>query len=559
MDDRVKAMVASMKTQFDRVRTPVTEEVDRWEVWLPTPDGAKLHTIVFQPKQVTGPYCTVIWRSCYYGFREFLEAQAEEYAKRGFAAVIQWCRGIGQSEGEWAPYVYERRDGLVLVQWLQEQQWCLNMGLEGASYLALTGWYIADQLPSKVKTMYLTVMGAENHTSIWQEGSFRQDIYTYWSMGNTGKEIKADYMTSARYRPQISVDEDLWGCHLDWYRDEVGRPSRLDPFWSDSFWGEVQKVPPKMNIPVFIGEGWYDIHLGNALKTYDNLSEDSKAHTVVQIMPGNHDLNPVIYGQPRQEQAAIDQYEQKMCWFVELLMEEKLPDPVIHCYIIGEDKWRSYAKFPPVPKQTLEFYLDGDNLAQMPGGDGAREYDYDPEDPVPSHGGGTIFSQFDKVGSILQPEPNWRPDVLSYLSEPLTEDSTIVGPVKAKLWVQSSAPDTCFTLKLMEVHPDGSVYNIRNGITTLGFRNDADVWQSYPGGPIEITIKTWDIAWQVKKGMRLRLDISSSNFPEYSAHPNTDKGWAYEENPQVAHQWILSGKNYPSKLILPLDDEISKE
>ncbi len=551
-------MIASMKTQLDSVLTPVTDKVNRWETWLPTPDGTKLHTIVYQPEDISGPYSTVIWRSCYYGTRDFLEAQAIEYAKRGFAAVIQWCRGIGQSTGDWAPYIYERQDGLSLVNWLQEQYWCKNMGLVGASYQALTGWYIADQLPSKVKTMYLTVMGAENHTSIWQEGSFRQDIYTYWSMGNTGRKIEADYMTSAKYRPQISVDEDLWGCHLDWYRDEVGRPSRTDPFWIDSFWGDVQKVPPKMQIPVFIGEGWYDIHLGNALKTYDNLSKQSKAHTVVQIVPGNHNLESVIYGQPKQEQANVPHYAQKMRWFIDLLIEEKLPKASIDCYIIGEDSWRSYAQFPPVPKQLLEYYLDGRSLKEMPGMESAREYDYDPENPVPSYGGGTIFSMYEKVGSLLQPEPDWRQDVLSYISKPLEKDRTIVGPVQAKLWVQSSAPDTCFTLKLMEVHPDGKAYNIRNGITTLGFRNDADVWQSYPGGPIEITIKTWDIAWQLKKGMCLRLDISSSNFPEYSAHPNTDKGWAYESIPQIAHQKILSGKEYPSRLILPLDDAQSK-
>lgn len=558
MENRLEAMVASMKTQFDRVRTPVTDGVERKEMWIPSQDGVPLHTIVFHPQNVSGPYATVVWRSCYYGSRDFLEAQAEEFSKRGFAAVIQWCRGIGQSAGEWAPYAYERQDGLALMEWLQGQNWCKSIGLVGASYLALTGWYIADAVPSKVKTMYLTVMGAENHTSIWQEGSFRQDVYTYWSMGNTGKKVDADYMTSARYRPQIRVDEDLWGCHLDWYRDEVGRPSRTDHFWTDSFWGEVQKVPPKMKIPVFIGEGWYDIHLGNALKTYENLSADSKAHTVVQIMPGDHSLTPVIFGQSQQEQAAIFQHEQQIRWFVDLLMEEKLPEPAIHCYIIGEDRWRSYTQFPPVPKQLLEYYLDGSRLAPTPGEESAREYDYDPENPVPSHGGGTIFSLHDKVGSRLQPEPDWRPDVLSYISEPLAENCTIVGPIEAKLWVQSNAPDTCFTLKLMEVAPDGKTYNIRNGITTLGFRNDSDVWQSYPGGPIEITIKTWDIAWQVKRGMRLRLDVSSSNFPEYSAHPNTDKGWAYEAHPQVAHQTILSGKRYPSKLILPLDEADSK-
>lgn len=552
MNEFFAKKTASMKEQFDRVCKPVTEETVRTEEWIASPDGAKMRTIIFKPQNIAGPYPTVIWRTCYDFFSEFLEVQATEYAKRGFAAVIQWCRGINGSEGEWVPYVHEREDGLPLVNWLQTQDWCKSIGLVGASYLALTGWYIADLVPDKVKTMYLTVMGAENHTSIWQEGSFRQDIYTSWSMDNTGRKIDADYLTSAKYRPQISVDEDLWGCHLDWYRDEVGRPSRKDPFWTDSFWGVCQKVPPKMQIPVFIGDGWYDIHLGNALKTYHNLSETSRAHTAVQIAPTNHNQQPVIYGQPKQDNAAIPEYEQQMRWFTKLLVDDELPEPAINCYIIGTDEWRTYSQFPPVPKENMEFYLDGGKLAGKPGADSRREYDYDPLNPVPSHGGGTIFALDSEVGSLQQPDPDWRQDVLSYISEPLAEDKTIVGPVKAKLWVESSAPDTCFTIKLMEVYPDGKAYNIRNGITTLGFRNDADEWQKYDGGPIEITVTTWDIAWQVKKGSRLRLDVSSSNFPEYSAHPNTDKGWAFEANPQIAHQKVLSGEKYPSKLILPL-------
>lgn len=552
MNEETKRMVDTMKSQYDAVRPEVTQQVARFEEWVLSPDGVKLRTIVYLPQGIEGPYPTIVQRSCYYFSSDLLEAQAETLAKRGFAGVIQWCRGIGGSQGEWQPYVHEREDGLPLMNWLQEQPWCKNIGLMGASYLALTGWYIADQAPDKVKTMYLTVMGTENHTSIWQEGSFRQDIYTSWSMENAGVPIEADYLTSAKYRPQIQVDEDLWGCHLDWYRDEISKPSPEDPFWKDSFWGVVQKVPPKMKIPVFIGDGWYDIHLGNAIKTYNRLSPASRSHSVLQIMPGNHGMEPVIYGQERQEHAAIRQYEQQLRWFQEILVEGKLPEPMVYCYVIGEDTWRAYPSFPPEPKQVAAFYLDGEFLAGQPGTESQREYDYDPQNPVPSHGGETLFALSDEVGSLEQPEPNWRQDVLSYISAPTDEAMTIIGSVEARLWVESSAPDTCFTIKLMEVFPNGKAYNIRNGITTLGFRNGSPVWQPYEGGPVEISIKTWDIAWQVRKGSRLRLDISSSNFPEYSAHPNTAKGWALESQPQVARQKVLAGEKYPSRLLLPL-------
>ena len=555
MENQLKKMTETVREQYNRVLPPVTNQIGRREEMVASSDGVKLRTIIFSPEQAEQPLPVIVIRSCYYASSDFLEVQATEMAKRGFAAVIQWCRGIGGSEGEWQPYVYERQDGMALMEWLQEEAWVKNIGLVGASYLALTGWYIADRIPEKVKTMYLTVMGTENHISLWQEGSFRQDIYTSWSMENTGKKIDAEYMESASYRPQIQVDEDLWGCHLDWYRDEISKPSRIDPFRKDSFWGWLTDVPSKMKIPVFVGEGWYDIHLGNALKTFENLSEESKKHSVLQVMPGNHSLTPVIFGQEKQENASICEFEQQLRWFYNILVKEELPEFSVNYYIIGEDKWKKYSQFPIEPSLYKEFYLGEKVLTDEPSDNSCREYEYDPENPVPSWGGATLFKLNDRTGSRQQPDPDWRKDVLSYLSDPLKEDLEITGSIQVNLWVESSAPDTCFAVKLMEVFENGEAYNIRNGITTLGFRNGADTWQEYKGGPVEIRIQTWDIAWKVKKGSRLRLDISSSNFPEYSVHPNTTRTWSLEDTPQKAHQKILSGMKYPSKIILPLNEQ----
>ena len=217
--------------KYDGVCPRVSNSAAVREQMLPAGDGARLRTVIITPADVPGPYPTIVQRSCYYEPDPCrLRIQGEALARHGFALVYQWCRGIGGSEGQWEPNIHDRADGISLVNWLQDQQWVLNMGYVGASYLAMTGWIMADIVPEKMKTMYLTVYGTERHTSAWREGLFRQDILTAWAMGNAGFPVTADYMTSAAYRPQVEVDENLWGGRLNWYRDWITHPSRI-AYW----------------------------------------------------------------------------------------------------------------------------------------------------------------------------------------------------------------------------------------------------------------------------------------------------------------------------------------
>lgn len=548
-----QALFDTYMEKYDAVCARVAEEAETRELMLPSEDGAKLRTIIVTPKGVKGPLPVIVQRSCYYedGLCN-LQVQGEALARHGFALVYQWCRGIGGSEGKWEPNIYDRADGMSLMNWLEQEAWVKNIGYVGASYLAMTGWIMADIVPEKVKTMYLTVYGTERHTSAWREGLFRQDILTAWTMGNAGFPVKADYLESAKFRPQVEVDETMWGGRLDWYRDWITHPSSRDPYWAGGHWETLHNVPSKLKIPVFVGEGWYDHHLGSMLQGYTTMSDFSAQHSVFQINPGNHGLRPAIPGQPKQDHAEIDEITQQLRWFHDILVLGRMPERSIQYYMIGADEWRYYDEYPPKPSAKAEFYLDGEKLTENAGEESCREYVYDPEDPVMTFGAESLFASWKNTGSKEQPETNWRPDVLSFVSEPLTEPLDVVGAMEAKLWVKSDAPDTCFTVKIMEVFEDGKAWHIRNGITTLGFRNGATERQSYNGEAIEITIACWDIAWQLKKGSRLRVDISSSNFPEFSVHPNTTELWSLAKETRKANQTILMGKTYPSKLILPL-------
>lgn len=550
---------ASIREEYRKSAYPdVHDDFTTWEEMLPCRDGVRLRTIFYRP--VTDePVPTIVQRCCYPGQEGMIRVHGEEVCKKGFALVCQMCRGTGGSEGQWEPNVNERSDGLDLMQALDKLSWIDCMGYKGASYLALTGWAMADAVPSKVRSMYLTVYGTSRHTSAYKDGLFRQDILTAWAMSNAGFPVSADYLTSAAYRPQVQVDEALWGKRLDWYRDWITHTDADDPYWQQGFWGQLREIPSKVTFPVCIVEGWYDHHLGSALKGYESLSEQSKAHTVLRIGPWNHFFTPVIRGHVNQRNGNSRDTLDALDWFYETLMQKQLPKGRVEAYLIGSDTWQEFAQFPFAPEKEEVFYLsaakEGNAYALMPEADESAEisYTYDPQNPVFSHGGESLFETREEIGSLPQPECGWRDDVISFVSAPLEHDMTILGPLKAQLYVASDAQDTAFTIKVMEVFDNGEAYNIRNGITTLAYRNGAQHRLPYEPNTVEsLEIACWDVAWTLKKGSRLRVDISSSNFPEYSVHPNQAGVWSKIDKTVPAKQTLYIGLQHPACITLPL-------
>ena len=523
-------------------------------------DGVKLQTVIHLPQALEASVPVILKRSCYPGQEEELEQQAEEFCSRGFGFVYQWCRGTGMSEGEWEPNVNERADGICTVNWLADQPYVKSIGYWGDSYLALTGWCMIDAVQDKVKTMVLGVYGVDRHTSAYKDGMFRQDVLTSWAMQNAGKQVAADMEASYRYRPQIEVDEKMWEIRLDWYRDWISHPDRTDDYWNRGFWGMLKHIPEKVRIPVFIKDGWYDHHLGSALVTYDLLSEEAKKHSVLQIGPWNHAYENVI-PQECALYAARSNTADAIDWFEKVLMREQLPTGYIEEYVIGADKWIK-KKERKADAQNTCMYLDleketGRKLLLTECADEEAEvvYTYDPENPVRSHGSEALLANMQENGSFEQPEADWREDVASFISEPLKEGFVTDGEMNACLYVSSDAGDTAFTAKVMEVFPDGTARNVRGGITTLAYRNDSDIRKSYePGEVVEINISMWDIAWRFRAGSRIRVDISSSDFPQYSIHTNYPGVWALQERTRKAQQKIYIGKDYPSRIEFPIKE-----
>ena len=543
MDERLQAIINSYESSGVPAAYSGWEE---GEEFVPCRDGVKLRVFWFRPEG-SGPWPTIVQRSCYPHAHEAYRIHGQELARRGYAYICQYCRGTGGSEGEWEPNVNEPGDGADFIRWVDALPWVESIGYWGCSYLASTGWAITGELTPKVKSMLLSHYGTERFTSAYQSGLFRHDILTAWAMGNAGREIKADYLESCRYRPHVEVDKALWGGELPWYRDWVTNTHGDDPYWKDGFWKFMSDAPRKVKVPVCIAEGWYDHHLGSALQSFENLSPEAAAHSRLIIGCWNHGFMPCAQGKV-QEHLQNDEVHQVLDWFGETLLEGKLPERRVDWYVVGADRWQSFPDVPS-PENREYLYLDAAGHAMAPGAGENSEaaYTYDPDDPVKSHGAESLFASFQEVGSLEQPGPDWRDDVLSFLSAPLERDLTLMGEVSMELYVKSTAEDTAFTAKLMEVTPDGKAYNIRGSIATLAYDGPYT-----PGEVRKVTVSMWAVAFQVKAGARLRLDISSSDFPQYAAHPNLPGCWAEHRETVIAEQTVLTGQDYPSRVVLPV-------
>lgn len=587
------------------------------EEMLTMADGIKLKTYLFKPIDKTGSMTNtslpaILVRSCYPSQLSEYRIHGKNLAKRGYAFVVQFCRGTGDSEGEWFPNVNEREDGLRTINWLNEQEWVDVIGYWGNSYLALTGWAIADRVPDKVKGMCLTHYGTDRYYSAYEKGMFRQDVLTSWAMDNSGFKVTADYTESLKYMPQLEVDEKLWGGRLDWYRDWISSTHREDNYWQQGFWKELYEIPSKVKVPLYIRSGWYDHHHGSSMRTWDNLRPETKEKSWLDIGGWNHSFQPCLEDCST-ENSGSNEVAAILEWFDLVLQKKEIPKGRIRTYAIGGDRWISRKSWPEkdsklsiwymgqerreesaeskteksktpenkdlesktieskaIESKTIEWKttenatensISQDNNTAV-GTLGILEkaaqadlamytYIYNPENPVISYGAEALLKNMEHNGSLKQPECGYRPDVICFVSEPLEANVLISGKIRAFLYVSSDCPDTAFTAKVMEIRESGEAYNIRSSITSLCH----DIGHAYePGTVEEVSIDMWDIVYELHKGSRLRLDISSSDFPQYHLHSNCAGNWASIDKYQIAVQKIYSGGFFASRIEIPANN-----
>ncbi len=533
-------------------------------------DGTRLSTYVQFPEGV-GPWPVIFSRSPYPGMLEIWKERAKLWAEHGYVFVYQECRGTGGSEGEWVPFIYEKTDGLNSLDWIINQDWMDgNIATYGASYSGVVQWCMAEELPPQVKTMFISVTGIERYRQNYMNGMFRHDIYTLWAVGNSGMEsrfpLENTYEEALRVRPHIEMDTHIYGKKLPWYRDWVTNVEEQSPFWSSGLWAEMKEIPRKIEVPIMMVAGWFDHNLDASIQSYKKLPKQVRDESIMIIGPWVHTED--IYGDldySNHDQFGQQQFKAALAWFDHHLkgIDCELSKGSVYTYIIREQKWSKWNGWIK-GDEFVSYYLTTSDVNKV----GTlstniieetieQSYQYDPEEPVPTNGGSALLAYLSgspkaaKPGSVPQFEPGWRKDVLSFVSETIDTDMQIVGEIKAFLYVSSDAEDTSFTVTIMEVFPDGTTYNIRDGISSLRYRNN----QSYhyrPGDVEKLEIEMWPVTWTIKKGSRIRVDVSSSNFPAYHIHPNYAGPWALQKETKIANQTIYFGGNYNTNIEFPI-------
>jgi putative CocE/NonD family hydrolase len=558
-------------------------------------DGVHLATDVYLPEG-DGPFPTLTTRvrggrgSGFITGVLFLNPLSS--VERGYAVAVQEVRGRSGSEDAWNPFVHEIDDGADFFDWLVAQPWCNgSVGAYGTAYSASTALYLATLRREQLKAIAVLGTGADVHDGwVHTSGAFELGWNVYWAYmtasesiarmdvdDETRAELKREYARAIIEAPAIAArlpisDHPLLERVGDLqYHEWLAHPDY------DDYWAAFDLLPAleQVETPILSFVGWYD----NFLKSHFDMYRAHAGHAPHRLICGPWDhvsyVNPFATGRVGSVEFGPDAMSgvnlsgpNALDWFDRYVKgEDRGPASGIRYWQLGEDEWRETAEWPP-PHEEQRWYLRSGGRANSLRGDGvlatakadedeaADSYVYDPHDPVPSVGGKTLMPSIMASGIEDQTPVEEREDVLVYTSPVLTTPVTLAGPVRVELWAASSAVDTDFTAKLVDVSPEGFATNLADGIVRGRYRESPKQRSEplVPGTPTEFAIDLWDLAHTFLPGHRIRVEISSSNFPRFDRNTNTgnELGADGPDELQTAAQQVFHDKKHPSALVLPV-------
>jgi putative CocE/NonD family hydrolase len=540
------------------------------DVQVAMSDGVRLYADVYRPA-APGKYPTVVTRTPYLKETERFTARAHYFAEHGYVYVIQDVRGRGKSGGDFYPFFAEARDGYDTLGWASEQSWSNGLlGTIGASYSAWTQWLCASMRHPNLVTMVAEASPPDFfHCLPYQGGAFGLPLLSWLVQvdGHTDQDIGSIHWESVlKTRPLRDMDRAC-GRQLRAWQDWL-QHDREDHYWSEIAFNRRMN---QISLPVFHISGWYDDVLIGTLINYAgmcdaNLSRRKKCFQKLLIGPWPHRINTtsrfgaIDFG----DEGIINLFEVQRKWFDFWLKgsdDEIVMEPPVRFHVLGAREWHSDVRWPPSRVRMMNFYLHSRGSANTKDGNGrldtshpvsesADEYTYDPMSPVPflSDPGWIQLGGPDNYSAVED-----REDVLVYSTEPLEKDLRIAGPIVVNLFAVSSASDTDFTAKLLDVHPDGYAMRLNDGIVRARFRNSRSrPTPIVPGRIYEYRINCWATGCVFRRGHRIRVEISSSAFPKFDPNLNTGRPIATDQCPVVAWQRIYHDSENPSHVVLPV-------
>jgi len=546
----------------------------RTNVMIPMRDGVKLAANIALPNP-EGKFPVIIVRTPY-GKGNGENDDGRYHAARGYAFVIQDCRGTGKSGGEWHPGVHERADGLDTHEWVLAQPWCNGtIGTTGGSYLGYTQWIVAPDAGDSLKAMFTIVPLMDWHTdSGYIGGALALGTMMGWGTEmlrpkegeGAGVDLENwDWDKAYRHLP-LSTWDDVVGFEVPFLRDWVAHPT------PDSYWAQMSVVDrlDGVRVPNITLSGWFDIfvqqgldHVTTVMKT--SRSDVARRNQHLIIGPWGHGPNWFVGEVDFGSNAGLDVEGLQNRWFDHWLKGEDTDVeqlPPYRIFVMGRNEWRDEQEWPLERTQYTSYYLHSGGSANSLNGDGtlstvkpdeepADSYVYDPDNPVPTNGGCLLFGE--DFGPQDQTEVEKREDVLVFTSDVLDEELEVTGPVKVVLYAASSAPDTDWTAKLVDVFPDGRPFNFCDGIIRARYRESADnPTLIEPGKVYRYEIDLWATSNVFLPGHRIRVEISSSNFPRFDRNPNTGHEFGADAELQKATQTVYHDAQRPSHILLPL-------
>ena len=537
---------------------------------MTAPDGAVLRADVYRPRGVAAPP-VLLHRTPYGRHQANYREMAEAIASHGYVVVVQDLRGRFESDGEFVPMWIEGRldgsDGARAVAWAQTLAGAgPAVGMYGVSYDASVQWEAAALRPAGLRSIFPGGMMPDSR-SVWP-GVFR-----------VGRQLKWALMLAADTRrraglppPHDRADSDalwhseagkwMWHVPLASIPDE--RLAGMAPYWQAWFdrhredWNDFGGIPARIpDVAIGLVTGWHDRCLDTVEFMTAALATPRTAATELTVGPWSHGYGrPRVVGDIDFGPDAEDTYvRQAVDWFDRTLSVVPGADrpaisslaPRVRLFVMGANCWREADRWP-LPARDHVLHLGSGTLASAPGEPGSIDYVYDPHDPVPS-----TYSADYQDAPMDQRILDGRADIIRFVGEPLAEPLEIIGAARLVLHASSDALDTDWHVKLLDVAPDGRAINVATGMLRARWRDGFDAPRRLrPGDVVEYEIRLRPTANRFLAGHRIRLDVTSSDFPNFDRNHNTGGDDPRSDAFVVARQRLWFGGGRPSRLVLPL-------
>lgn len=549
---------------------PLTVRVS-WNVGVAMRDGTRLSADVFH-SALDGPRPALLARTPYNKNTLEHHQRAEAWARAGYHFVVMDVRGRGDSDGAFEPWRNEGQDGYDSIGWLAEQPWCNGEVVTwGQSYLGCIQWMTALTKPPALKAMIVYVTPSDPFEDL------PSGVPTPWELcwfrmldGRVQQVVEdVDWPSFAWHLPLITMDERAG------YHSEHWRRFLTTPITDTSYWDHVRFLPriSEVRVPALHITGWYDDVQPGTIRCFSSLTaegvdEEVRARQSMIVGPWDHrctrtrlqQLGAIDFGPG----AEVDLPALEREWLGAILAGELPESAPVRIFVMGRNEWRDEQEWPLARTQYTPYHLSSGGRANTSGGDGvlsvepspggaaSDSFSYDPADPVPFISDHATSSQIGGPDDYREIER--REDVLVYTTPVLESEIEVTGTVRLRLFASSSALDTDFTARLLDVHPDGFAQRLCDSLVRARFRDGYRKPERLltPGAVTEFEIDMWSISQVFLPGHRIRLEISSSAFPKFDRNLNTGGPIATETEMVVAQNTVWHEAEHPSQLVLPV-------